>query len=469
MLFNSYVFWAFYAVVYVLYRLLPHRAQNVLLLAASYMFYGNWDVRFLGLLFFSTVLDYFCAIFIGRAKTQSAKRALLAVSCTTSLTLLGFFKYWGFFATELNGLLLKLGIESSLPVLNVMLPVGISFYTFQTMSYVIDVYRGECEVQKDFVTFALFVSFFPHLVAGPIVRAAKLCGQISRPRVHQAEDFKIGLYLVMMGMFKKVVVADNLAWIANGIFRSETSQLTGLECLIGVYAFAFQVYGDFSGYSSIARGVAKWMGFDLTENFQQPYLATSPSDFWTRWHISLSRWLRDYVYIPLGGNRHGNFATYRNLMVTMLLGGIWHGAGWTYIAWGAFHGFILCVYRALGARDSSKQMSWPRYLISLVVMFHLVCLGWLLFRASSMEQASVMFTKMFTDLRVTDLSVYGVAMIAFFSIPLLAMECWIEKRNDLLALTQVHWTIRAAWYTYLTMMIVVFHPIEANEFIYFQF
>ncbi len=469
MLFNSYLFWCFYAVVFALYRVLPHKAQNYLLLAASYVFYGNWDVRFLGLLVFSTVLDYVLALLIDRAQTLGRKRALLTISCVTSLSLLGFFKYWGFFATEFTRLLNEVGIDVSIPLVHVLLPVGISFYTFQTMSYVIDVYRGECKVVKDFTTFALFVSFFPHLVAGPIVRASNLCGQIARPRVLQAGDFSQGLYLVMMGLFKKIVVADNLAWIANGVFRSEGSQLSGVDCLVGVYAFAFQVYGDFSGYSSIARGVAKWMGFDLTENFNLPYLATSPSDFWNRWHISLSKWLRDYVYIPLGGNRHGAVQTYRNLMITMLLGGFWHGAGWTYIAWGAFHGAILCLYRLFERRGERTALTWTRHVTSVLLMFHLVCASWLLFRATSIQQAAAMATKICTDFRVTHLSLYGFAMIAFFATPLLLFECWLERRKDLLALTKVHWSYRAIWYAYLAGMILVFHPIEQNEFIYFQF
>ncbi|MCL4123644.1 UNVERIFIED_CONTAM: hypothetical protein GTU68_011358, partial [Idotea baltica] len=338
MLFNSFVFWIFFGVVFALYFRLRHREQNLLLLIASYFFYGCWDWRFLGLISLSTFIDYFIGKAVGESESQKTKKWLVGLSMVSNLSILGFFKYYGFFATELEQLLTSIGAPIMMPTFYVILPVGISFYTFQTMSYTIDVYRGDCEACDSFLDFAVYVSFFPQLVAGPIERAKHFLPQVIAPRTITADHFKQGLLLIAVGMFRKVVIADNMAPIANAIFASNVDDLSGAEILLGVYAFAFQIYGDFSGYSAIARGIAKWMGFDLMVNFRMPYFATTPSDFWQRWHISLSQWLRDYVYIPLGGNRFGTLMTYRNLLLTMLIGGLWHGANWTFIIWGAFHG-----------------------------------------------------------------------------------------------------------------------------------
>ena len=317
------------------------RLQNGILLIASYVFYGFWDWRFLALLFVSTVVDYNLALLIEKSESPGERKALLAASICVNLGILGFFKYFGFFAESFASLLNSFGFQSSTPFFNIVLPVGISFYTFQTMSYTIDVYRRKLPATRNFFDFALFVSFFPQLVAGPIERATKLLPQVLQPRKFSQSNFVEGFYLIILGLFKKVVIADNMAPIVNYIFSRDVSTLSGAEVLVGVYAFAFQIYGDFAGYTDIARGVAKWLGFDLMLNFRMPYFATSPSDFWQRWHISLSSWLRDYLYIPLGGNRQGTLLTYRNLMLTMVLGGLWHGAAWTFVAWGFFHGLIL--------------------------------------------------------------------------------------------------------------------------------
>ena len=389
MLFNSYTFWLFFGFVFVLCGLSRRnfRLQNTVLLVASYTFYGFWDWRFLSLLLVSTIIDFNVAQWLERAETPRRRKLLLALSLCANLGVLGVFKYLGFFTESMVELLNAFGIDSSLPVLNVLLPVGISFYTFQTMSYTIDVYRRELPATKRFFDFALFVSFFPQLVAGPIERAAKFLPQVLQPRLQNRLRFTEGFYLILLGLFKKVVIADNMAPIANAIFSRDVSTLSGPEVMIGVYAFAFQIYGDFSGYTDIARGVAKWLGFDLMLNFRMPYFAASPSDFWARWHISLSSWLRDYLYIPLGGNRHGALLTYRNLMLTMLLGGLWHGAVWTFVVWGGFHGLILCLYRFFGTFSTATE---PRALVrsgpfisgrwlGILVMFHLTCIGWLFF------------------------------------------------------------------------------------------
>ena len=482
MLFNSYIFWAFFACVIILYRLLPHRGQNYMLLVASYVFYGYWNWRFLFIMLFSTVVDYCAAIFIGESQSKQRRKTVLVASICVQLGLLGLFKYYGFFAHELSGWLARVGMPVALPALSVLLPVGISFYTFQTMSYTIDVYRGQFKYTKNFVDFALFVSFFPHLVAGPIVRATKLLPQLSNPRVRRADDFRDGLYYVTIGLFKKVVVADNLSVIVNTIFQTNPAQLTGVECLVGLYAFAFQIYGDFSGYSSIAQGVAKWMNIDLTTNFNLPYFATSPSDFWSRWHISLSTWFRDYVFVPLarGGRQVSRARTYLSVIVVMLLSGLWHGAGWTFLAWGLFHGLLLCVYRFASSRRyfffkrpqegrAVPLQTMGSRLLKMVVMFHLICFGWLLFRSASIAQAMSMLERMVTDFRPTPFAVSSLTMVAFYAGPLMAYEFWLEQKDDLLKLTRINWLARGLVYTYCAFMLMFFPPPVSNVFIYFQF
>lgn len=467
-LFNSYEFWIFFAIVFVLYRLLPHRGQNVLLLVASNIFYGWWDWRFLILLLFSTVLDYGSGIWIERSTTQKWKKTLLVVSVVVNLTFLSFFKYYGFFAREMMELLSSFGIEASLPSLNIILPVGISFYTFNSMSYVIDVYRGVVKAEPDLLTYSVYVCYFPHMVAGPIQRATSLLPQVARPRSFTANDFVEGLYHVIIGLFKKIVIADNMATIANAIFLADTATLSGGEILVGVYAFAFQIYGDFSGYSSIAQGTSKWLGIDLTTNFRMPYLATSPSDFWKRWHISLSSWLRDYLYVSLGGNRRGKWKTYRNLMLTMFLGGLWHGAGWTFIAWGTFHGLILCLYRPF-EKAKSPRRSPIKTVLAVLLMFHVVCFGWLLFRAQSMTQVWQMLVRLTTHWFMTPFAWHCLAATAFFCGPLLVFEWWLDRKGDLLLLTRSSWLNRGLVYAYCTLMMLFFCAEIPHEFIYFQF
>lgn len=454
-----------------------------MLLAASYIFYGYWDWRFLFVMLFSTVVDYFAAIGIGAVgQSQKRRKMILIAALCVQLGLLGLFKYYGFFAHELGGLISRLGLPVSLPAFGVLLPVGISFYTFQTMSYTIDVYRGQFKPTKNFTDFALFVSFFPHLVAGPIVRASKLLPQLANPRARRPDDFREGLYFVTTGLFKKVVVADNLGVIATTVFQANPAHLSGVECLVGVYAFAFQIYGDFSGYSSIAQGVARWLNIDLTTNFNLPYFATSPSDFWSRWHISLSTWFRDYVFVPLarGGAQVTKWRTYLSVIVVMLLSGLWHGAGWTFLAWGLFHGLLLCVYRFFSSRRywffkrpqearAVPFQSTAVRILKMIVTFHLVCFGWLLFRAGSMGQAWSMLGRIVNDFQATTFAVSALMMIAFYAGPLLAYEFWLEQKDDLLKLTRANWLARGVVYTYCVLMLWFFPPPVSNVFIYFQF
>ncbi len=476
MLFNSYVFWLFFLAVIVVYRLLPHRAQNRYLLLASYFFYGYWDWRFLSLILASTVVDYFMALKIEAAGNKHDARKFLLVSLVLNLGLLGVFKYYAFFANELLAALQPLGISASLPFLELILPVGISFYTFQTLSYTIDVYRNQTRPTRDFLDFALYVSFFPQLVAGPIERSSHLLPQVTQPRDTGGDQFRDGLYHVLFGLFKKIAIADNMGLVANSIFNTPAAELNGLEVLIGVYAFAFQIYGDFSGYSSIAVGIGRWLGFDLMHNFNQPYFAASPQEFWRRWHISLSTWLRDYLYIPLGGNRGSRIFTCRNLLITMVLGGLWHGANWTFLVWGLLHGLLLAVPRCFaGITPASRTPHYtpsitPARLLKIVLTFHLVCLSWLFFRAESLEHALALLRKLGSaSWEITSLASFGGGMIVFYVAPFLIYEAWIEKKGDLLALTKAPWGWRAAAYLYFALMLFFFYASTPNEFIYFQF
>jgi alginate O-acetyltransferase complex protein AlgI len=473
MVFNSLHFIWFFLVVYCAYRLLPHRAQNWLLLVASYYFYAAWDWRFLGLLIASTIVDFSCALAISRASSTGRRRALLCASIAFNLTLLGFFKYFNFFAANLHAIFNGLGWNPDFVTLHVLLPVGISFYTFVTMSYVIDVYRREIPPTRDLLDFAVFVAFFPHLVAGPILRASNLLSQIDAPRRVTRDQLRDGAWLIAWGYFQKVFVADNLAGLANAAFDPGAPQ-TGVNILLGVYAFAFQIYGDFAGYSNIARGTSKLMGIELIENFRFPYFVRTPQEFWRHWHISLSTWLRDYLYIPLGGNRGSEWQTRRNLFVTMVLGGLWHGAGWTFVIWGVYQGILLIAYRAaagfqgvnrllLGASPFARVISWA-------IMFHLTCYGWLIFRARSASHISDLTSRLATNFAPGSADVHGLLVpLLLYTTPLIivhACEAWF---NDVLAVpllpTGVRYSIYAATF-YLTML---FGNFGGAEFIYFQF
>lgn len=471
MLFNSYIFWVFFVIVISLYVKLPHKGQNRLLLVASYIFYGFWDWRFLSLIFVSTVIDYFVANKIVTIDNKKHKKHILIISLVANLGILGFFKYFNFFIHEFETFVGIIGFSTSLPSLNIILPVGISFYTFQTLTILLMSIAVKQSRPKVFLILHS-MSVFSQLVAGPIERSYQLMPQILNPRKVNYDDFVEGSYHVLMGLFKKVIIADNMAPIVNMVFAQNSSDLSGAEVLVGVYAFAFQIYGDFSGYSSIAQGIAKWMGFNLMWNFKMPYLAISPSDFWNRWHISLSSWLRDYLYIPLGGNRGGRYNMYRNLMFTMVLGGLWHGAGWTFINWGIFHGLLLIGYRIYENRKRVRQRKSKfkgAQTLKMVLMFHFICISWLLFRAESMTQVWDMLVQLTTNFHFTEFTGYAVGMIAFFAGPLLILEYLIDKSDDLLYVIHDNWSLRGGIYSYILMMMLVFSPLINQEFIYFQF
>jgi D-alanyl-lipoteichoic acid acyltransferase DltB (MBOAT superfamily) len=472
MLFNSWIFWFFFAAVLGCYWLLSHRSQNRMLLVASYAFYGCWSVRFLPLIIGSTVMDYYLGNAVAGAKSTRTRKAYLWVSIVVNLLLLGVFKYYGFFSRELVAFADTIGLGLSLPVVSLILPVGISFYTFQSMAYIFDIYRGKSTPARNFLDFALYIAFFPHLVAGPIMRSGTLLKQVIHARTYRDGDFQQGLYHIVLGLFKKIAIGDNMAVLVNRAFASDVSVMSGFEILLALYAFAFQIYCDFSGYSSIAQGVAKWMGFDLMTNFRTPYFALSPSDFWRRWHISLSTWLRDYLYISLGGSRTTKAKIYRNLLLTMVIGGIWHGANWTFIAWGAFHGLLLCGYRITGmevTEDEAAGLRPAQRALRIMLMFHLVCIGWLFFRANTLTQALDMLTSIALRPEWTAACTPIAGMIALYILPLMAFEWWADKQPSEVAYVSSPRLLRGLGYAYAALMLIVFPPPVAHEFIYFQF
>ena len=475
MVFNSLQFVWFFLVVYALYCLMPrvsgpdrgHRAQNWLLLVSSYYFYAAWDYRFLGLLVASTLVDYTCGLVLGRMQDQRRRRLVMSLSIGFNLTLLGFFKYFNFFAGNLHALFETLGWQVDFVTLRVLLPVGISFYTFVTMSYVIDVYRREIQPTRNLLDFAVFVAYFPHLVAGPILRATRLLPQIAAPRRVTAAQVREGLWLIAWGFFQKIFVADNLAPLAARVFAPGAHD-TGVNVLLGTYAFAFQIYGDFAGYSNIARGTSKLMGIELIENFRFPYLVLTPQEFWRHWHISLSTWLRDYLYIPLGGNRHGRWKTHRNLLITMLLGGLWHGAAWTFVLWGLYQGLLLVAYRPVAARVSDVR--GIARVIAWIVMFHLTCYGWLIFRAPSFGQLASMTAALFAHFApgTTDLAGLLVPLL-LYTLPLLIIHALEARADDLLVVPRLPAALRYTVYVATLYLIFLFGNFGGSEFIYFQF
>jgi D-alanyl-lipoteichoic acid acyltransferase DltB (MBOAT superfamily) len=367
------------------------------IIVASYVFYSWWDWRFVLLLAGSTLWNQLSATRIHRAGPRSQRRALLALGVGGNLAVLGYFKYYDFFVTSTQNLFSIVGVDMPLEVRSVVLPVGISFYTFMGISYLVDTYRGDT-VPTSLEKFAAYLSFFPHLVAGPIVRPNELIPQLETPRDPRRVDTSRAFYLIATGLFKKVVIANYLAAnIVDEVFAAP-GQHSSLEILIAVYAYAVQIYADFAGYTDIAIGIALLLGFRFPQNFDSPYAAVSLQDFWRRWHMTLSRWLRDYVYIPLGGNRRGTAITYRNLLLTMLLGGLWHGAGWTFVAWGAIHGLGLAAERWRRTRPGFVERPARGWALARqrLLTFHLVCFAWIFFRADSFSLAWELIAGLFT-------------------------------------------------------------------------
>jgi alginate O-acetyltransferase complex protein AlgI len=416
MVFTSFTFVKFFLIVLVVIALCRTRWQRQLaILLSSIFFYGYWNPWYLFLLATPSVIDYFCALRIGAATTPGRRKFWMIFSIASNLGLLGYFKYAGFFVENFGKL-----VGRDLPALHILLPVGISFYTFKTMSYTIDVYRGHIEPCRSWWKYAMFVTYFPELVAGPIVRASVFLPQMTRSLKPSWPRAYVGLQLVALGFSKKLLVADRLATFADAVFKHPSVYSSG-TVWSAVIAYSLQIYCDFSGYSDIAIGISRIIGFDLPENFNMPYLATSITEFWRRWHITLSQWLRDYLYIPLGGNRKGKIRTYINLTITMLLGGLWHGASWTFVVWGGLHGLALAVHKLW--LDSGKERKWKvPGVVGWATTYVYVCFCWVLFRAQDFHSALIMLRKM---VGIDSVGVQYVYFWLYLIVPFVVLAHWI--------------------------------------------
>lgn len=522
MIFNSIPFFVFIGIFFPLYFALRGKARLVLCLLASYFFYGWWDWRFLSLIAFSTFVDYFVGLRLDETEDRAVRKRLLITSMVVNLGFLAFFKYFNFFIGSFKDMLTGFGYDGSLTSLNIILPVGISFYTFQSMSYTIDAYFKKIKVEKDFLRFATFISFFPQLVAGPIVRASDFLPQFQKDRDFEWNRFTAGLGQVVWGFFKKVAVADSLAPFVDQCFAAPET-FGSLHLIIGVIFYSFQIYCDFSGYSDIAIGLARIMGFDFPENFNKPYFSKNFSEFWTRWHISLSSWLRDYLYIPLGGNRGGtlgswliiavfmalsvlltgiwwiaiiylivaagtyfymaqsdanrkNAYNYMNLMDTMLLGGLWHGASWAFVFWGFLHGMYLVVQRLGGPiwnqmLDTVRTPKFVKDVLAVAMVYFFTCLAWIYFRAPDFEIAN----QVIAGIASLEGMSFGAVINKFWVIKgilliglLLSVEV-LDEQLTFWKLLQTHPVFRVLAIVGLLWVIAFMGSFGANSFIYFQF
>ena len=474
MTFASFEFVFFVAVFLCVYHALPHRGQNVFLLAASYLFYGWWDWRFCSLLALSTLVDFFVARQIAQTEDDKRRKRLVTISVVTNLGILCFFKYANFFVDSFVRLTDQLGLNVPRYALGIVLPVGISFYTFQTMSYTIEVYRRRQTPSNNLLSFAIFVSYFPQLVAGPIERAKRLLPQIDAPRTVTSARIADGLQLILLGYVKKVAIADAVAPYVDRAF-SNPSAMSSLNLVLGAYLFTLQVYGDFSGYTDIARGTSRLLGIELTRNFRQPYLSASITEFWRRWHVTLSDWLRDYLYIPLGGNRKGPVRTYVHLFMTMLLGGLWHGAGWNYVIWGGMHGVYLAIHRlmlrgrqvGLGKPPTTSRES-VIVAFKIFVTFTLHTLSLVVFRSGSLSVCRDYLAGIASNLSwpaadfVLVTFFYGVALL------LMDLRCWENDDESPIRSDLSPW-LRGLIYALLFLLLSFVGERQAQYFIYFQF
>lgn len=482
MLFNSFAFAIFLPIVFGLYWLLPHRFRWGILLAASYYFYMSWNVRYVVLILFTTVVSYVSAVMLEGTKSVRRKRGIVAGALLACLGVLFVFKYFNFVSRSLGDFCRMISIPMHPVTLKLMLPVGISFYTFQTLSYVIDVYRGNVRAEKNFGIYATFVSFFPQLVAGPIERSGNLLHQIREEHVFDYNQAVYGMKLLTWGFFKKLVVADNLAvyvdWIYNNLHFYR-----GLSLIMATVFFAFQIYCDFSGYSDIARGTAKLFGVELMVNFKSPYFSASIKEFWSRWHISLSTWFRDYVYIPLGGNRVKRSRHYFNLVATSLVSGLWHGAEWTFVIWGGLHGLLQVAEQALwpaGRKTDGGERRGVTWWGRVILVFLAVCLAWVFFRADTLGDAVYLLTHMFDGIGDPyiyllqayvdmDFSMGEAALLGLYLVILMAYD-YASLRTDVLLWVGGRGTaVRYAVYFGLVTFIIFNRSIIESAFIYFQF
>lgn len=481
MSFTSIQFLVLTALAFAAYHLRPTpRWQNGVCVIASYSFYGWWDVRFCGLLLASSLIDYWVGGRIAATDQPRSRRAWLVFSLVTNLGLLGFFKYFNFFIDSLVIALALAGLNINISTLVILLPVGISFYTFQTLSYCIDIYRREFEPRRDLLSYLSFVSFFPQLVAGPIERASNLLPQFRKARTLRLDDAVSGCQLVLWGFFKKLAVADNLALVVDPAYTSPSNATPG-HLLLATFCFAFQIYCDFSGYSDIATGVARWFGIRLQRNFALPYFSTSLAEFWRRWHISLSTWFRDYVFIPLGGSRCERPQRLRNLAATFLLSGLWHGAAWTFVLWGGLHALCLIPSqwnrspRGSSAPGDAKPCADARSICRVAATFALVCVAWVLFRVDSLTEAALIYRRI----------AFGLVGAGLPTELATTIQTWPAAFAVLGILLVIEWNTRARWnpfeglrwprpvrwvaYTALFWLTLYLCPAKVEPFIYFQF
>ena len=473
MAFNSSVFAIFLILVFAIYWLLNKnlRIQNLFIVVASYFFYGWWDWRFLSLLLVSSIVDFISGYYMAQTNVPRKKKLLLGISLFTNLGILGTFKYYDFFATSFVALFQKFGIDLNIHTLNVLLPVGVSFYTFQTLSYTIEVYRKNLEPSKDLIAFMAFVSFFPQLVAGPIERAKRLLPQFYKKRIFSYEQSVSGLRLMLWGFFKKIVIADNIARSVDLVFN-HPEDFHGITVVLATIGFAIQIYCDFSGYSDIAIGCAKLFGIEIMKNFDAPYFSKSPKEFWRRWHISLSTWFRDYVYIPLGGNKKGFSKMQLNLMITFLISGLWHGANQTFVIWGFLHGSAVCIQNYFEHKKINFRVN--NYL-SGVLLFSFVCFAWIFFRAGNIQAAILLISNIFHPAGASEinrflgsqiyLSRFAASLCLFVLLEIIMRNIKMQKWFNRI---QRKW--RWAFYYAIVFWIIYFGAFDNTpHFIYFQF
>lgn len=479
MLFNSFEYAIFFPVVYVLYWELAKKnlkLQNILLLLASYFFYACWDFRFLFLLIFSTLLDYYTGLKINDASGTNKRKLWLWLSIIINLGFLGVFKYYNFFITSVGHGLSLFGYHPDLWTLKIILPVGISFYTFHGLSYILDIYYSKIKPERNFIDYSVFVSFFPLLVAGPIERATHLLPQIQTERVFNYLKAVDGIKQILWGLFKKIVIADNCAYFVNLIF-SHPSDYAGSTLVLGSVLFAFQIYCDFSGYSDIALGSARLLGIELLRNFAFPYFSRDIAEFWRRWHISLSSWFRDYIYIPLGGNKGGMIRRIRNTFVIFLVSGLWHGANWTFIAWGLIHALYFLPLLLLNSNRVNieivargKYLPTFKELAGMILTFSLVCFAWIFFRAENIVLAFIYVKNMFSYTLFSRPEILpGTLLCILF---LFFYYEWLGRENTYaLQITTQYKSplLRISFYYLIVFSMLWFGNFDKNEFIYFQF
>ena len=487
MLFNSLEFLIFFPVVTLVYFVIPKKLKNFWLLITSYYFYMCWQPAYALLILFSTATTFLCSIAIDKAKTHSTKKLSLVLSLCINLAILFLFKYYGFFSENIVWLFGKIGIEVNMPVFDLLLPVGISFYTFQALGYAIDVYMGNIKREKSFITYALFVSFFPQLVAGPIERSKNLLPQFYQEHRFSYARAREGLVLMAWGFFKKMVIADGVATVVTLVYNTPTNY-TGLQLVIATVLFAFQIYCDFGGYSDIAIGCAKILDFNLMRNFKKPYFSTSLQEFWRRWHVSLSSWFSDYVYIPLGGSRKGKVRTYINLIITFLVSGLWHGASWTFVLWGLLNGVYVCLSRAM---RPVKQHFINRFKLEKNVVYNVfsaffvficICFSYIFFRANTFADASYIVTHLFSDIgswfmagyfntQLTGMTFFankGIALICCI-IFMLFSELWEGKGELSEKICRQKAPVRWIFYYAVILLILFYGNFGKSPFVYFDF